>query len=74
VDLDHPRTQPVHHVISQLIYSVASGQVSDVWVAGHRLLRDGALTRMDESEVLHRAKAWARDAVARPITGRAVQS
>lgn len=60
VDLDAPATQPVHHVISQLVYSASRDQVRDVWVAGQQLLDDGRITRMDEADVLARAAAWRR--------------
>jgi 5-methylthioadenosine/S-adenosylhomocysteine deaminase len=58
IDLDEPMTQPVHNVISQLVYAASSRQVSDVWVAGRRLLKDGELTCMDKREVLDRARIW----------------
>jgi 5-methylthioadenosine/S-adenosylhomocysteine deaminase len=58
VDLDAPATQPVHHVISQLVYSVCREQVSDVWVGGRQLLALGRPLHMDESEILARAAAW----------------
>jgi 5-methylthioadenosine/S-adenosylhomocysteine deaminase len=58
IDLSHPRTQPVHHVISQLVYAVASNQVTDVWVAGNRLLDNGELTTIDEQRVLSNAQEW----------------
>ena len=58
LDLSAPRTQPLHHVVSQLVYAAASGQVSDVWIAGRRLLNSGQLTTIDESETLHAAANW----------------
>jgi 5-methylthioadenosine/S-adenosylhomocysteine deaminase len=60
VDLDAPATQPVHHVISQLVYSACREQVCDVWVAGRQLLAEGAITHMDETDILARAAAWHR--------------
>ncbi len=38
-----PETQPLHNVVSQLVYAASSRQVSDVWVAGKRLLADGRI-------------------------------
>ena len=32
-------TQPMHHVVSQLVYAAGRQQVSDVWIAGGRKLR-----------------------------------
>jgi 5-methylthioadenosine/S-adenosylhomocysteine deaminase len=60
VDMDTPATQPVHRVISQLVYSVSRDQVCDVWVAGQALLEERRVTRMDEAEILARAVAWRR--------------
>ena len=34
VDLSALETQPLHHVVSQLIYATGRQQVSDVWIAG----------------------------------------
>ncbi|NIM71554.1 MAG: TRZ/ATZ family hydrolase [Xanthomonadales bacterium] len=58
VDLDRPQSQPVHHVISQLVYAATSAQVSDVWVGGRRLLEGGALTALDLPQVIERAECW----------------
>lgn len=58
VDMNHPETQPVHHIISSLIYAVGRHQVSDVWVAGRRLLQQGELTTLDLPQILNRAEAW----------------
>lgn len=60
VDLLQPRTQPLHHVISQLVYAAAASQVTDVWVDGNRLLNDGKLTTLNESDILDKAEAWSR--------------
>jgi 5-methylthioadenosine/S-adenosylhomocysteine deaminase len=58
VDLDSPETQPVHDVISTLVYAANREQVSDVWVAGRRLLQERRLLRTDLPELLKRAAAW----------------
>ena len=58
VDLDAPETRPVHDVISTLVYAAHREQVSDVWVAGRRLLQERHLTRMDQSSIMERADAW----------------
>jgi len=56
--LDAPETQPLHHVVSQLVYAASSRQVSDLWVAGQRVLDTGRLTTIDLDDVLDRARAW----------------
>jgi 5-methylthioadenosine/S-adenosylhomocysteine deaminase len=58
VELAAPETQPLHHVASQLVYAASSRQVSDVWVAGQRVLEHGRLTTIDLDDVLQRAGEW----------------
>jgi 5-methylthioadenosine/S-adenosylhomocysteine deaminase len=58
LDLDAPETQPLHHVVSQLIYAASRRQFTDVWVAGKRLLDDGSLTTIDLNAVLDSAGKW----------------
>lgn len=58
LDLSAPETQPLHHVISQLIYAASRRQVSDVWVAGSRLLENGELKTIDLEQVIRDARKW----------------
>ena len=58
VDLSAIETQPVYHVISQLVYAASRNQVSDVWVAGKALMRDKKLQTIDEKELVSRLHAW----------------
>ena len=58
VDLGVIESQPVYDAASQVVFSASRRQVSDVWVAGRRLLRDGALLTVDEDRVLARARHW----------------
>jgi 5-methylthioadenosine/S-adenosylhomocysteine deaminase len=58
IDFKAPATQPLHNVVSQLLYAASSGQVSDVWIAGRRLLNSGRLTTIDEQEVIASAERW----------------
>ncbi|NNL95199.1 MAG: TRZ/ATZ family hydrolase [Xanthomonadales bacterium] len=59
IDFRHARTQPVHDVISHLVYAAPGHQVSDIWVAGQQLLKQGELTTLDEHRILDKASAWA---------------
>jgi len=59
VSLNSPECQPVYHVISQLVYSCSSDKVTDVWVAGNRVLNQKSLTTLDESSVIKAAIGWA---------------
>jgi 5-methylthioadenosine/S-adenosylhomocysteine deaminase len=58
VDLRAARSWPVHDVEAALVYSCSASQVTDTWVAGRRVLADGALPYIDEDAVLERADAW----------------
>ena len=58
VDVNEPATQPVHHPISQLVYSMSRDQVADVWVGGEQLLEGRRLIKIDQAEILERAAAW----------------
>lgn len=63
VDLGAPETEPVYHPLSTLVYAAGRHQVSDVWVAGRRLLADRQLTTLDIAEIVQRARRW-RDQIA----------
>ncbi|MDT8438251.1 MAG: TRZ/ATZ family hydrolase [Wenzhouxiangellaceae bacterium] len=58
IRLDCIETQPVYDVISQIVYAVPDSQVTDVWVAGRRLLADRALTTLDEARILESCTEW----------------
>lgn len=58
VDLSVPECQPLYNPLSQLVHCTNRRQVSDVWVAGRQLLRDGQITTLDLDAVLARAARW----------------
>ncbi|SDY97212.1 Cytosine/adenosine deaminase [Lysobacter sp. yr284] len=58
VDLGQLETQPVHHVVSQLIYATGRHQVGDVWIAGKAKLRDRVLVDMDTAALIANARQW----------------
>ena len=58
IDLSALASQPVYDPVSQLVYTASRDQVTDVWVAGRRLLADRTLTTIDEAAVLQRARDW----------------
>ena len=66
LDLYAPETQPVHNVVSQLIYAASSRQFTDAWVAGRALLRSGELTTIDLPDVLRAADTWRVKLMKRP--------
>lgn len=60
VNLGAIQTQPLYHPISQLVYATGRHQVSDVWVAGQHLVKEAALTTLDEQDILAKAQTWQR--------------
>jgi len=58
VNLGGIETQPLYHPISHLVYAGGRHHVSDVWVAGRHLVKDGLLTSLDEQEILSKARSW----------------
>ena len=58
VDLGQLETQPLHHVISQLIYATGRHQVSDVWIAGKPKLQSRELLDMDTAALIANARQW----------------
>lgn len=60
VALDRIETLPVHHVCSQLVYATGRNQVTDVWVAGRPLVKDGKLTSLDTDRIRSEASTWQR--------------
>lgn len=58
--IDNVETQPVYSMLSHVAFVSKSSNVTDVWVAGRRLLQDGRLTTLDEQQVLRETRDWGR--------------
>ncbi len=58
IDLSALGTQPIYDPLSQLVYASQRSQVSDVWVGGRHLVRQGELTTLDSDELRASATAW----------------
>jgi 5-methylthioadenosine/S-adenosylhomocysteine deaminase len=58
VRLSELETQPMFHVISQLVYATGRHQVSDVWIAGKRKLAGRELVGIDTAAILDKTRAW----------------
>ena len=58
VNLNNIGTQPVYDPVSQLVYSATRNQISDAWVHGKQLLKQGKLTTIDADSVIDKAKHW----------------
>jgi 5-methylthioadenosine/S-adenosylhomocysteine deaminase len=60
VDLGGLETQPIYEPISDLVYAAGRHCVSDVWVAGRRLLHQRELTSLDPQALAATAQTWVR--------------
>ena len=58
IDLGQPTTQPVYHPVDQIIYAAGREQVSDVWVAGQRLVSNSRVNCMDVQAITLNAARW----------------
>jgi 5-methylthioadenosine/S-adenosylhomocysteine deaminase len=63
VDLGGIDSEPVYNPVSQLVYAGNRSQVSDVWIAGRQLLRNGSLSGLDHEMLIGKARQW-RDKIA----------
>lgn len=60
VDLTDISSQPLHNIVSQLVYTQSAHRVRNVWVAGQQLVKNRQLTRIDSSELRVTATSWQR--------------
>lgn len=58
VDLSALETQPLHNVLSQLIYATGRQQVSDVWIDGRPRLLQRELVDIELEALLANARQW----------------
>ena len=58
LDLSGLSQQPVYDPLSQVVYTATREHVSDVWIAGRRVVYERRLTTIDANAVLRRADAW----------------
>ena len=58
VDLSGLSHAPCYDPVSHLVHVTGRDQVSDVWIAGERLVADAMLTRLDGKELASRAHFW----------------
>jgi len=65
IGTDHPAMTPVHHPVSALVYSALGHEVTDVFIDGQAVMRNGTLTRVNQREVLQRSARAAASLAAR---------
>jgi len=65
VDVNQPHLQPLllgerENVTSAMVFSATGGDVSDVFVNGKRLVKDGVLTTVDVSSIIGKVQEVAK--------------
>jgi len=58
INLDELETQPLFNPLSQIVYSAARHQVTDVWVAGKQLLKERNLTTINLADIKAKINVW----------------
>jgi 5-methylthioadenosine/S-adenosylhomocysteine deaminase len=58
IRLSDIETLPLYDPVSQLVNAAGREHVTDVWIAGERVLEDRRPTRLDIDAVTSRARAW----------------
>ena len=64
IDLQRLECAPVHNPLSHIVYAAGRDQVTDVWVAGRRLMAARKLLGIDEAALLARAEDWRQRIIA----------
>ena len=58
VDLSALSLAPCYDPVSHLVYCAGRQDVSDVWIAGRRVLESGRLKTLNETDLRARALHW----------------
>jgi len=58
IDLSNLETQPLYCPVSQIVYAASRQQVTDVWVAGKRLLKKRQLTTINVDDLKAKITEW----------------
>ncbi len=61
INLADIETQPLYNAISQIVYSAARHQVTDVWVAGKQCLKNRQLTTLNLPDLRAKLAQWQAD-------------
>ena len=61
LDLGHPSLHPPNALMKNVVYALSPQAISDVWVHGRPVVRDGRLVTIDETELLGEVRALTRD-------------
>ena len=58
INLNQIETVPLYEPLSQIIYAADRQQISDVWIAGKRLLENKKLTTLKYEQLIEKSKLW----------------
>ena len=58
IDLNYLETQPLYCPVSQIVYAASRQQITDVWVAGKRLLKQRKLTTINVDDLKEKITEW----------------
>jgi 5-methylthioadenosine/S-adenosylhomocysteine deaminase len=61
LDLGHPSLHPPTALIKSVVYALSPQAITDVWVHGRRVVRDGSLASLDEAGLLGEVRALTRE-------------
>src|SRR5262245_16749323 len=61
VDLGHPSLHPPTNLLKSVVYAMSPQAVTDVWVHGRPVVRDGRLATIDQAALVERVRALTRD-------------
>jgi 5-methylthioadenosine/S-adenosylhomocysteine deaminase len=61
LDLGHPSLHPPGRLLKNIVYALSPQAVTDVWVHGASVVRDGRLVTIDEAALLADVRALTRD-------------
>lgn len=58
IGLEHIESLPIYNPVSDLVYAAGRQQVTDVWVAGRRVLKKRELLTLDAAEIREKTLIW----------------
>lgn len=61
LDLGHPSLHPPLALLKNIVYALSPQAITDVWVHGERVVRDGRLATAEEAALLADVRALTRD-------------
>lgn len=63
IDLGKPHFTPHHNLLSHLVYSLAGGEITRVFVHGQEVISNGRLTTFDEERIMQNVEVIAKKLV-----------